>query len=130
MHEFTLSSAQEACDGLQSWCKLTICTGFPKSNMGRGEVACLGCIAVSLHQHLARLDTTTTPNGRLPRSRAFCPQRCASCMKAVLVGFSFITQEDKDILESTDPDAVIDLRRRGIEYPMASDRPEILKRRK
>ena len=51
-------------------------------------------------------------------------------MKAVLVGFSFITQEDKDILESTDPDAVIDLRRRGIEYAMGSDRPGILKRRK
>ena len=47
-------------------------------------------------------------------------------MKAVLVGFSFITQEDKDILESTDPDAVIDLRRRGIEYAMGSDRPGIL----
>ena len=51
-------------------------------------------------------------------------------MKAVLVGFSFITQKDKDILESTDPDAVIDLRRRGIEYAMASDRPGILIRRK
>ena len=76
------------------------------------------------------MDTTTAPNGRLPRSRAFCAQRCAACMKAVLVGFSFITQEDKAILESTDPDAVIDLRRRGIEYAMGSDRPGILKRRK
>ena len=51
-------------------------------------------------------------------------------MKAVLVGFSFITLEDIDILESTDPDAVIDLRRRGIEYAMGSDRPGILIRRK
>ena len=51
-------------------------------------------------------------------------------MKAVLVGFSFITQEDKNILESADPDAVIDPRRRGIEYAMGSDRPGILIRRK
>ena len=41
-----------------------------------------------------------------------------------------ITQEDKDILESTDPDAVVDPRRRGIEYSMDSDRPGILIRRK
>ena len=41
-----------------------------------------------------------------------------------------ITLEDKDILESTDPDAVIDLRRRGVEYSMDSDRPGILIRRK
>jgi hypothetical protein len=38
--------------------------------------------------------------------------------------------EDKDILESTDPDAVIDPRRRGIEYSMDSDRPGMLIRRK
>ncbi|MDP2220146.1 MAG: hypothetical protein Q8K34_08090, partial [Hydrogenophaga sp.] len=41
-----------------------------------------------------------------------------------------ITREDKDILESTDPDAVVDLRRRGVEYSMDSDRPGILIRRK
>ena len=41
-----------------------------------------------------------------------------------------ITLEDKDILESTDPDAVIDPRRRGIEYSMDSDRPGMLIRRK
>ena len=38
--------------------------------------------------------------------------------------------EDKDILESTDPDAVIDMRRRGIEYSMDSDRPGMLIRKK
>ncbi len=40
-----------------------------------------------------------------------------------------ITREDKDILESTDPDAVVDLRRRGVEYSMDSDRPGVLIRR-
>ena len=39
-------------------------------------------------------------------------------------------REDKDILESTDPDALVDLRRRGVEYSMDSDRPGILIRRK
>ena len=41
-----------------------------------------------------------------------------------------ITREDKDILESTDPDALIDLRRRGVEFSMDSDRPGILIRKK
>jgi len=40
-----------------------------------------------------------------------------------------ITREDKDILESTDPDAFVDLRRRGVEYSMDSDRPGILIRK-
>ena len=40
-----------------------------------------------------------------------------------------ITREDKDILESTDPDAVVDLRRRGVEYSMDSDRPGVLIRK-
>jgi hypothetical protein len=40
-----------------------------------------------------------------------------------------ITREDKDMLESTDPDAVVDLRRRGVEHSMDSDRPGILIRR-
>ena len=40
-----------------------------------------------------------------------------------------ITREDKDILESTDPDALVDLRRRGVEYSMDSDRPGLLIRR-
>jgi hypothetical protein len=33
-----------------------------------------------------------------------------------------ITREDKDILESTDPDAPVDTRRRDVEYSMGSDR--------
>jgi 5S rRNA maturation endonuclease (ribonuclease M5) len=33
-------------------------------------------------------------------------------------------------LESTDPDALIDLRRRGVEFSMDSDRPGILIRKK
>ena len=41
-----------------------------------------------------------------------------------------ITREDKDILESTDSDALIDLRRRGVEFSMDSDRPGILIRKK
>ena len=53
------------------------------------------------------------------------------CPAQMLIDFDeVITREDKDILESTDPDAVIDLRRRGIEYSMDSDRPGILIRKK
>ena len=40
-----------------------------------------------------------------------------------------ITREDKAILESTDPDAVIDQRRRGVEFSMDSDRPGMLIRK-
>ena len=55
----------------------------------------------------------------------------ADCPAQMLIDFdAAITLEDKDILESTDPDAVIDPRRRGIEYSMDSDRPGILIRRK
>ena len=55
----------------------------------------------------------------------------ADCPAQMLIDFDAeITCEDKDILESTDPDAVIDPRRRGIEYSMDSDRPGILIRRK
>ena len=39
-------------------------------------------------------------------------------------------REDKDILESTDPDALVDLRRRGVECGMDSGRPGILIRKK
>ena len=54
----------------------------------------------------------------------------ADCPEALLVHFDeVITREDKDILESTDPDAVIDQRRRGVEYSMDSDRPGILIRK-
>ena len=55
----------------------------------------------------------------------------ADCPAQMLIDFDAeITREDKDILESTDPDAVVDLRRRGVEFSMDSDRPGILIRRK
>jgi phenylpropionate dioxygenase-like ring-hydroxylating dioxygenase large terminal subunit len=55
----------------------------------------------------------------------------ADCPAEMLVHFDeVITREDKDILESTDPDAVVDMRRRGVEYSMDSDRPGILIRKK
>ena len=54
----------------------------------------------------------------------------ADCPAQMLIDFDEeITREDKDILESTDPDAVVDLRRRGVEYSMDSDRPGVLIRR-
>lgn len=49
------------------------------------------------------------------------------CFAQMLIEFDAkITREDKDILESTDPDALVDLRRRGVEYSMDSDCPGIL----
>jgi phenylpropionate dioxygenase-like ring-hydroxylating dioxygenase large terminal subunit len=55
----------------------------------------------------------------------------ADCPEAMLVEFDHvITREDKDILESTDPDALVDTRRRGIEYSMDSDKPGMLIRKK
>jgi phenylpropionate dioxygenase-like ring-hydroxylating dioxygenase large terminal subunit len=55
----------------------------------------------------------------------------ADCPEAMLVDFdAVITREDKEILESTDPDAVVDVRRRGIEFSMDSDRPGMLIRKK
>lgn len=54
----------------------------------------------------------------------------ADCPAQLLIDFDHvITREDKDMLESTDPDAVVDLRRRGVEHSMDSDRPGILIRR-
>jgi phenylpropionate dioxygenase-like ring-hydroxylating dioxygenase large terminal subunit len=54
----------------------------------------------------------------------------ADCPAQMLIDFDHvITREDKTILESTDPDAVVDLRRRGIEYSMESDRPGIVIRK-
>lgn len=54
----------------------------------------------------------------------------ADCPEAMLVHFDeVITREDKDILESTDPDALVDTRRRGVEYSMESDRPGMLIRK-
>ena len=55
----------------------------------------------------------------------------ADCPEALLIHFDdVITREDKDILESTDPDAVIDTRRRGIEYSMDSDKPGMMVRKR
>ena len=55
----------------------------------------------------------------------------ADCPAQLLIDFDDeITREDKDILESTDPDALIDTRRRGVEYSMDSDRPGMLIRKK
>ena len=55
----------------------------------------------------------------------------ADCPEAMLVEFDHvITREDMDILESTDPDALVDTRRRGVEYSMDSDRPGMLIRKK
>jgi len=55
----------------------------------------------------------------------------ADCPAQMLIDFDDeITREDKDILESTDPDAAIDPRRRGVEYSMDSDRPGMLIRKK
>lgn len=55
----------------------------------------------------------------------------ADCPAQLLIDFDAeITREDKDILESTDPDAVVDMRRRGVEMSMDSDRPGMLIRKK
>ncbi len=52
------------------------------------------------------------------------------CPAQLLIDFDHvITREDKAILESTDPDALVDTRRRGIEYSMDSDRPGMLIRK-
>jgi phenylpropionate dioxygenase-like ring-hydroxylating dioxygenase large terminal subunit len=54
----------------------------------------------------------------------------ADCPADMLVEFDHtITREDKDILESTDPDALVDTRRRGIEFSMPSDKPGMLIRK-
>jgi len=55
----------------------------------------------------------------------------ADCPAATLIAFDHaITREDKAILESTDPDAPVDLGRRGIERSMDSDRPGLVMRRR
>jgi len=54
----------------------------------------------------------------------------ADCPEQLLIDFdAVITREDKEILESTDPDALVDVRRRGVEYSMDSDRPGMLIRK-
>jgi phenylpropionate dioxygenase-like ring-hydroxylating dioxygenase large terminal subunit len=55
----------------------------------------------------------------------------ADCPEAMLIEFDkVITREDKDILESTDPDALVDVRRRGVEFSMDSDRPGMMMRKR
>lgn len=55
----------------------------------------------------------------------------ADCPAQMLIDFDeVITREDKDILESTNPDAVIDPKRLGVEFSMPSDRPGLLIRKK
>ena len=55
----------------------------------------------------------------------------ADCPAQLLIDFDrAIISEDKAILESTDPDALVDTRRRGVEYSMDSDRPGMTIRRK
>jgi phenylpropionate dioxygenase-like ring-hydroxylating dioxygenase large terminal subunit len=54
----------------------------------------------------------------------------ADCPAQLLIDFDAeITREDKAILESTDPDALVDTRRRGVEFSMDSDRPGMLIRK-
>lgn len=60
----------------------------------------------------------------------FRNDREEDCPAQLLIDFDHvITREDKDILESTDPDALVDTRRRGVEYSMESDRPGMLIRK-
>jgi phenylpropionate dioxygenase-like ring-hydroxylating dioxygenase large terminal subunit len=55
----------------------------------------------------------------------------SDCPARLLIDFDHaITREDKAILESTDPDALVDTRRRGVEFSMDSDRPGMLIRKK
>jgi phenylpropionate dioxygenase-like ring-hydroxylating dioxygenase large terminal subunit len=60
----------------------------------------------------------------------FRNDREEDCPAQLLIDFDHvITREDKAILESTDPDALVDTRRRGVEYSMDSDRPGMLIRK-
>ncbi|WP_085315860.1 aromatic ring-hydroxylating dioxygenase subunit alpha [Derxia lacustris] len=61
----------------------------------------------------------------------FRNDREEDCPAQMLIEFDeIITREDKEILESTDADAVIDMRRRGVEFSMPSDKPGMLIRKK
>lgn len=54
----------------------------------------------------------------------------ADCPEAMLVVFDRqITAEDREMLEATDPDEPVDTRRRGVEFSMDSDRPDVLVRK-
>jgi len=60
----------------------------------------------------------------------FRNDREEDCPAQLLIDFEHvITREDKAILESTDPDALADTRRRSIEYSMPSDRPRMIIRK-
>lgn len=60
----------------------------------------------------------------------FRNDREEDCPAQLLIDFDHvITREDKDILESTDPDALVDTRRRGVEFSMDSDKPGMLIRK-
>jgi phenylpropionate dioxygenase-like ring-hydroxylating dioxygenase large terminal subunit len=60
----------------------------------------------------------------------FRNDREEDCPAQMLIDFDHvITREDKEILESTDPDALVDTRRRGVEFSMDSDRPGMLIRK-
>jgi phenylpropionate dioxygenase-like ring-hydroxylating dioxygenase large terminal subunit len=60
----------------------------------------------------------------------FRNDREEDCPAQLLIDFDHvITREDKAILESTDPDALVDTRRRGVEFSMDSDRPGMLIRK-
>ena len=52
------------------------------------------------------------------------------CPESMLIHFDEVfTREDTEILESTDPDGFVDVRRRGVEYSMESDKPGMLIRK-
>ena len=54
----------------------------------------------------------------------------AECPARLLIDFDHVvTREDEDVLEATDPDALVDTRRRGVEHSMDSDRPSMLIRK-
>jgi phenylpropionate dioxygenase-like ring-hydroxylating dioxygenase large terminal subunit len=74
---------------------------------------------------------TPIDDGRIQLAQwLFRNDREEDCPAQMLIDFDHvITREDKAILESTDPDAVVDMRRRGIEYSMDSDRPGMLIRK-
>ncbi|MFZ4651128.1 MAG: Rieske 2Fe-2S domain-containing protein [Rubrivivax sp.] len=74
---------------------------------------------------------TPIDDGRIQLAQwLFRNDREEDCPAQLLIDFDHvITREDKDILESTDPDALVDTRRRGVEYSMASDRPGMLIRK-
>jgi len=54
----------------------------------------------------------------------------ADCPAQTLIDFDFeITREDKEIIESTDADAMVDTSRHGVEFSMPSDKPGMIMRK-